>query len=1305
VKAAEVQVNVKQQKKKDPENEYIEKIEEKVAQVKKEVENGDQKGNLPFIMRDLEKTNQKLQESILSESFKSEDPNQSMLRIPAKEMEKNISQLNASVSKYKDVKQTVKDTMIDMVKNAEKLLGLEGDKSKASAIAGFESKDNTLKESKAPSSADRPMDYSSKNSKDSFGLAIDEDKSEEEGDGVRRRIQKKDKVVLMSQLDDESKEGYSFKPFTEGSEAQKILGDFQKRKQEEKGKRRIQKDDDELNLEDADEDSQDFGEYQSGNSSDRSSLDHSEADNRYRTADPATDAPIRDSEQPKGNNTDRDKRLKPKADPSSDDRRYSGMPTYESVEDPGTHLEGQAEDEEAVQIDKKNKRDFNKDDRFDRRNPDSNGGTGSRRESSKPNKRDSVKVPSSKDGKSSKNGSQQGTNSQKDPTKPRHSEHTDEIQEHEDEGDSQASAARHRRFEDDDDTPNSTPHHRLPNNAQDDPNRGKPATQDPRKGDSALRDSHLQNKRHSQFGDPSSGFATSKEDVSKNPRDARGKHSSPNDRVTNLNLDYQSSGKPKPRDISPVAPQQKSPRFVEVPKKFVVEDLDLIEDKEVPYLREIEGLVIRRDGAATPESQKSLKDDLDPEVDPCESFYEEVDKNRKDLLLPKAFRSVPVFRRKLRKLTPAEASKQKADSEAEKKLIKNPNVLVSEYLVPTDEWSKGKKVLKKKKSFELLKPPVECEWESRDVAYFNVFAKDPHSDEPRVYQDSGVIKKPVETPEVLREKKDNPHKYLAVRDPEGTIKVIEIFNPATSPLADLANQKPSKGKLLKALVFLRHLKKLHDLPIIEQESEQLIQPKSPTAATQLMDKEELATFLRKVKNDPVEPKVELLKETGELLNDVPVIQAVPKEDFSHDHKLNHIVEKLEEEGKLDPANTQQSKYQSAGKTPEAEAVKLDKDFMGRPAFQIVEEPKATTDADTTLDQDSDPVEELKKALENAKSPPEAQLIYQDVATDANQAVENLAQQNQMIDRLYDQLEKAVQKRGLPFDDSTFLPTASAMVNNSLKSLQPYKHIGWKKLSELYEVASADQFPIFLANFCPAELFPSGSRALPLVFCLASLCDFPDRIKKYAALTRLFSSRSLNREGLYGLKLHPAGRLQSLIVDEVVPADEAAGPFVLKPANHEAGLLQPPEDPKASSKYSPQRHKPLKRKREAPLEVDLWPHLLAKALSKSLGCYERLLGQELQNVMSDLTGMPLKLLASADTSFDLFRQSFKKGYLLLAKANRAWLAEAKKTRRDGCQEAEMEYWVVDHAVKVHEERSLLSVKNHFCSNAKEPGSLD
>jgi hypothetical protein len=155
-------------------------------------------------------------------------------------------------------------------------------------------------------------------------------------------------------------------------------------------------------------------------------------------------------------------------------------------------------------------------------------------------------------------------------------------------------------------------------------------------------------------------------------------------------------------------------------------------------------------------------------------------------------------------------------------------------------------------------------------------------------------------------------------------------------------------------------------------------------------------------------------------------------------------------------------------------------------------------------------------------------------------------------------------------------------------------------------------------------------------------------------------------------------------------------------NHEVGLVQLPEDLKSSTKYSPKQQKPQKRKREPELEVDIWPHLLSKALCKSLGCYERLLGQEIQNVMSDLTGMPIKIHSSAKTTFDFFRQSFKKSYVMLARANRAWVSEAKKTRRDSCEEQEMEYWVVEHAVKIHEESCLIEVKNHFCYNAKDPG---
>lgn len=99
----------------------------------------------------------------------------------------------------------------------------------------------------------------------------------------------------------------------------------------------------------------------------------------------------------------------------------------------------------------------------------------------------------------------------------------------------------------------------------------------------------------------------------------------------------------------------------------------------------------------------------------------------------------------------------------------------------------------------------------------------------------------------------------------------------------------------------------------------------------------------------------------------------------------------------------------------------------------------------------------------------------------------------------------------------------------------------------------------------------------------------------------------------------------------------------------------------------------------------------------------MLGQEIQNVMSDLTGMPIKVHAAIEATFDFFRQSFKKSYVVLAKAKRSWTSEAKKTRRDGCLDQELEYWVVGHAVKIHDERSLIEVKNHFCYNSKDPGS--
>ena len=847
VKATEVQDGVRSARIREPENEFLDKIHEKAEQVKKEIENGNTKNAIPHLVKDLSKAKEKLQEDILIPNSEKAEPG----LIPLVEVEvigKRINSLESQASRYNDVRQKVKDALMDIIKNTEVILGIEKNKKDGDSVAN--------KDSRAPSAVSQPFGYSSKGSKDSMGRIVEVENEEDDDRGVRRRRVKKSNTFLMSHLEDESKEGYSFKPFTEGSEAQKLIGDFQRtREDNDRMKRRIgERDyDDELNIDDAN-----------------------------------------------GPETDRHGSY-------SKEEKEPNSKMYQSETDkPNNH-----------------------------------------RKSELLNKRQSVI--------------------------------------------------------------NSNPNDR-------------------------------DNKIHDN------------EDVHLNKKKKPSIHPYNDDKIKNLDLEYESNQQNRDKD------GKKSLRDDETLKKFAVQNYDVVDGKDIGKIEEIELVVLKKDGADTPESLKSHKDNFDPDVEPFESFYEEVDKTRPDLVVPKIFKDIPIFRRKIRKLNPVEIGNQIKEIQKEKEILSNPHAILSERLEKTEEWSKGKRVLKRKKSFELIIPKTESNWAEKEIDFFNIFDRDEDTGEKKIYKDDGVLKKPIETQELRKEIEDNIYKYIATRDPEGGIKIIEVYSMSTSPLAKLINSPPdTDGKPLATKVFIEEDKKLHDLPILEEESERIIRTKPIDSISPLMSKEEAYQFLREVKNDPKESKVELLKETGEVLDGLPILRPSGKEEFSDDVKVQHMIELLEEEGKLETIKILRKDSDPEGvvEPTEADAVRLKEEYNGRPTYLLVEDEKKSLDGETTLDQEIDPVEELKKVLENTEKIPEAQAPYNDITKKNADSTENYQEKNKLVDRLFEEIEKAAQAKGQQFEDTIFTPNSSSMVNNSLKSVKPYKDMAWEKLSTVYEVTSSN----------------------------------------------------------------------------------------------------------------------------------------------------------------------------------------------------------------------------------------------------------
>jgi hypothetical protein len=132
------------------------------------------------------------------------------------------------------------------------------------------------------------------------------------------------------------------------------------------------------------------------------------------------------------------------------------------------------------------------------------------------------------------------------------------------------------------------------------------------------------------------------------------------------------------------------------------------------------------------------------------------------------------------------------------------------------------------------------------------------------------------------------------------------------------------------------------------------------------------------------------------------------------------------------------------------------------------------------------------------------------------------------------------------------------------------------------------------------------------------------------------------EGIYCVKIHNCGKLEPVLLDDYIPFDQEKGPFVTTPTNQSEAEHQVEE--KNSRQMSPS--KKVRRKRNLSNEADLWPHLLAKGLAKSLNCYERLLIQGIPSMLGDISGMPVKTYGPENIDFNLLRQGFKRKFIMV-----------------------------------------------------------
>lgn len=197
---------------------------------------------------------------------------------------------------------------------------------------------------------------------------------------------------------------------------------------------------------------------------------------------------------------------------------------------------------------------------------------------------------------------------------------------------------------------------------------------------------------------------------------------------------------------------------------------------------------------------------------------------------------------------------------------------------------------------------------------------------------------------------------------------------------------------------------------------------------------------------------------------------------------------------------------------------------------------------------------------------------------------------------------------------------------------------------------------------------------------------------------MFGSSTINKEGQYMISVSNKGKLEPILIDEKVPVEQNGDSmFVVEPSNHTAG--------REANFVSPQaRFGSPKIKPTAENEVEIWPQLLAKAKAKSLGCYERLLNQELVNMLADLTNMPVKTYDTRDLDFKWLREGYKRNCIMICKASRAWINQSKREAAADSTENELQYWNISQSIELSDGQLMIEIKHHLCDNAVKKSKL-
>ena len=169
-----------------------------------------------------------------------------------------------------------------------------------------------------------------------------------------------------------------------------------------------------------------------------------------------------------------------------------------------------------------------------------------------------------------------------------------------------------------------------------------------------------------------------------------------------------------------------------------------------------------------------------------------------------------------------------------------------------------------------------------------------------------------------------------------------------------------------------------------------------------------------------------------------------------------------------------------------------------------------------------------------------------------------------------------------------------------------------------------------------------------------------------------------------------------MVDDRIPITDSSydTPFVMCPMLHNDGQKINKE-----GLY----HKDYKKLREKCPEIDIWPQIIAKALSKAFLNYERMLMQNLRHFFRDLTGMPVRDYESSKIDFSLLRNCFKRQHMMIGRCNKSFKDFVKiNCNTRNCDEDMMSYWTVNHPVVLDNGEKWVELTHPICLTFEPKG---